>query len=156
MTTKPTIPAGYRPYGSTNNPEYLPALTTFCEERGYRVHLKFIWACLRRLQNPSHACTHCESSSFPRPYEELLDHFILLKAVDDSHWAYLGQPYYPSDGSLTAVNELCFSGECNTFELIAQAPYGHGTTGILLIGNTKQQMRPQETRASKPNPQVSR
>ena len=146
MTTKPTIPEGYRPYGSTN-PEYLPALTTFCEQRGYRVHQKFYWACLRRLQNPSHTCTRCDKRSFPRPYDALLDHFILLKAVDDSHWAYLGQPYFPERRLHSAATELCWSGRCNTFEVIEPAPYGHATTGILLIGNTKEQMWPKETKA---------
>ncbi len=147
MISKLTIPEGYRPYGSTNNPEYLPALTTFCEQRGYRVHQKFIWACLRRLQNPSHTCTRCDKSTFPRPYDSLLDHFILLKAVDDSHWAYLGQPYFPERWLQTAAQELCWSGQCNSFEVIEPAPYGHNTTGILLIGNTKEQMWPKETKA---------
>ena len=146
MTNRPTIPAGYRPYGY-NNAWYLPALKSFCEERGYRVHRKFVWACLRRLQNPSHTCTRCESHSFSDPYYSLLDHFILLKAVDDSHWAYLGQPYYPDERLLTAAKELCCSGQCNTFEHIDHAPYGFGTSGILLIGNTKQQMWPRETKA---------
>lgn len=132
--TEPTLPRGFRPYGS-QDPNYLPALETFCNARGY-IAVDADWQCLRRLANPRHKCSHDADDNWRSFNTRTLDHLVRLKARNSSHWALLGQPY---DLDRALADRLVTESGADRWEHCGPAPYGHGTSAVLIVGRTEAQ-----------------
>jgi len=126
MTT--IIPRGFKPYGSASTPSYLPELGAFCAERGYRV-VDSHWVCGDRLANPLHRCTrHYPVTWAP---DHPLDHVVRLRH-HDAHWSLLSQNY---DVTPERFDRFVADTGADHWEDIGPAPYGNGTTGILIVGH---------------------
>lgn len=130
----PTLPPGFRPYGSHDS-NYLPALESFCNARGYTA-VDADWQCLRRLANPRHKCSHDADDNWQPFNSRTLDHLVRLKARDGSHWALLGQPY---DLDPALADQLVTESGADRWELCGPAPYGHGTHAVLIVGRGEDQ-----------------
>lgn len=132
MTTTPTIPAGFYPYGAT--PKYMDALAELAERTGNVVSDRR-WPCLRRLANPRHRCTACQGPTWQQFHgfpASVLDHWIWLKSPD--RWSLLSQPYPPIDR--TRLDELVQVSGALRWEHHGRAPYGTGTVAVLIVGRS--------------------
>ena len=127
-----TLPATFKPYGSSNNEDYLPELEQLCDRLGYRVRAGR-WECTRRLANPLHRCTRC-----PRlgAFHEasVLDHVVRLEATDGSHVALLSQLY---NLDATALDRFVDRSGAARWDSLGPAPYGHGTVAALIVGQPR-------------------
>jgi len=113
------------------SPEYATALLDLCDRFGCTVVDGPSNRCVHRLNRRTHHCMHGYDPT--AIFGFLVDHPVWLR-WPEGQWALLSQTYgAPVSGwleSLGAAHTL------DTF-VIGAAPYGYGTTGVIIVGSDR-------------------